>query len=63
MKATIDPDLCIGCGVCEGICSKVFSMLDSDKAEVIHQPSSPDEEACTKEAVEACPVAAISIAE
>jgi len=63
MNATVDPDLCIGCGVCEGICSEVFSILDSDKAEVVHQPASPDEETRTKEAAEACPVAAISISE
>ncbi|MBE0601819.1 MAG: ferredoxin, partial [Firmicutes bacterium] len=34
MKATIDRDGCIGCGVCADTCPEVFRMADDGLAEV-----------------------------
>ena len=39
MKATkVDKDLCIGCGLCCGICDEVFRMNEQGKAEA-YQPA------------------------
>ena len=35
MKAYVDHDLCIGCGLCAGIEPNVFQMNDDNLAEVI----------------------------
>ncbi|VGO19944.1 ferredoxin [Pontiella sulfatireligans] len=61
MKATVDPDLCIGCGVCEQICDAVFEM-DDNVAKVKGAEVPPEAEASCQEAADACPVEAITIA-
>lgn len=33
MRANVDQNLCIGCGLCAGIVSDVFQMNDDGKAE------------------------------
>lgn len=62
MKATVDPDLCIGCAVCEQICDTVFEM-DGDVAVEKVAPVPTDAEDSCREAAEACPVDAIAITE
>lgn len=63
MKAFVDRDECIGCGLCASICPEVFEMDDEGIAAVIVEtvPSSAIE--CTKEAEESCPTSAISTEE
>ena len=52
----INKELCIGCALCESICPKGFKMNDSTmKAEVKDSKAK-----CVKQAVEQCPVDAIS---
>lgn len=61
MKATIDKELCIGCGVCCDMCAAVFKMEDDGKAGAI-STDIPDE--ALSDAVSAqddCPVSAIVI--
>lgn len=48
-------DSCIGCGTCSSICPEVFEMAGS-KAKVKSQKDIP----CVDEAIESCPVDAIS---
>ena len=46
MKATkVDKDLCIGCGLCCGICDEVFRMNEQGKAEA-YQPANAENQRC-----------------
>ena len=62
MKAFVDQNVCISCGLCEGVCSDVFS-LDTGVAEAIEGEVSAELEDAIREACDGCPVQAISIEE
>jgi ferredoxin len=62
MNANVNKETCIGCGLCETICPSVFGMKAS-VAEVIAAPVPHHAESTCREAVESCPVAAITITE
>lgn len=61
MKAHVNEDLCIGCGLCPSIAPEVFELGDSGKAESIvdEVPDSSTDEA--KDAASSCPVDAITV--
>lgn len=61
MKAVVDKDTCIGCGLCPSICDEVFSMDDDGKAVAISEDVPSDVEEDAKEAESSCPVEAISV--
>jgi len=63
-KVTVDQDTCIGDAICASLCPDVFEMNDEGKAQPIVEVIE-DENLynCAKEAMEACPVGAISIEE
>lgn len=61
MKAKVDKDTCIGCGLCPSLCPEVFSMDDDGKAVAISGEVPEGEQDASKEAEESCPVDAISI--
>lgn len=61
MRVHVDPDLCIGCGICEGDAPDVFSLATSTVAEVIMDPVTPEFEADARTAAGDCPENAISI--
>lgn len=63
MKATVDQDLCIGCGICEGIVPEVFSLQNEPYAEVLLDPIPEEFQDATREAAEECPEVAITIEE
>lgn len=62
MKAFVDENLCICCGLCEGICGEVFS-TETGIAVANNENILDEIEALVKEACENCPVEAISIEE
>ena len=61
MKATVDRDTCVGCGLCESVCPNVFEMDSDSIAEVITDVISPENEACAIETQDECPVSAITV--
>lgn len=63
MKVTVDKDLCIGCGVCEGTCPEVFSLANEPYAEVLLDPIPEEFQQACRDAAADCPADAIKIEE
>ena len=63
MKAYVDKDTCIGCGLCPSICPEVFEMEDDGLSHAKVDQVPDDAKDSCKEAEESCPVAAISTEE
>ncbi len=61
MKATIDRDGCISCGLCPEECPEVFRMGDDGPAEVYVNEIPKEAEDAAKEAAAECPVEVIHI--
>lgn len=61
MKAFVDKDACIGCGLCEGICPKVFKMNVDGKADASEDEILEILIENAKEAENQCPVGAIIV--
>lgn len=57
MKATVDKDTCIGCGLCVNDCPEVFEM-QGDKAVAKGKVPADKQDSC-KSAAANCPVQAI----
>ena len=60
MKAKVDKETCIGCGLCEDTCGAVFEMKDGI-AVVNVDVVPPEAEKDCKEAADNCPVTAIAL--
>ena len=60
MKAHVDKDTCIACGLCPSICPECFDIEDDGKAGCIVDEIPAGFEDDAKEADESCPVNAIS---
>ncbi|MFQ5531256.1 MAG: ferredoxin [Candidatus Nanoarchaeia archaeon] len=56
MTVKVDKETCIGCALCASIAEDVFEMKDDSKSYVKKQRKGED----IKEAIESCPVDAIS---
>lgn len=59
MRAKVDKDACVGCGLCETTCPEVFKMNKDDIAEVIVDLVPAEVETNCREAAESCPADAI----
>ncbi|WP_350344778.1 ferredoxin [Proteinivorax tanatarense] len=60
MKVTVE-ESCIGCGLCESICPKVFKLNEDNFAEVVVNHVESGDEKIVNEAEENCPVSAIKV--
>lgn len=56
MRAVVDQNMCIGCGMCAGLASDSFRMNDEGKAEFFAE----SKDVAVQEAIDSCPVSAIS---
>lgn len=63
MRAKVDPDLCIGCGLCPSICPDVFSMGDDGLAHAIEEEIPENNQKDAEDARDGCPVSAIDLFE
>ena len=59
MKVKVDPNKCIGCGLCVGECDQVFDFNDDNISQVILSPVPKDLEEAVTEIIENCPTNAI----
>ena len=63
MRVKVDEDLCLGCGICEGLAPEVFSLVNEPFAEVLLDPVPEEFEEAVLQSVEECPEEAIIIIE
>jgi len=62
MRAIVNEEMCIGCGLCPQVCPEVFKM-EGDKAVAYADPVPDGSEESCRDAVDQCPVNAISVEE
>lgn len=58
MRAFVDQELCIGCGLCAATCPEVFELGDEGKAQAVSDTTNDNREG-VREAIDGCPVEAI----
>ncbi|EQB85967.1 ferredoxin [Clostridium punense] len=63
MKAAVNKDECISCGLCPSLCPEVFEFEDDGKAGVVVDVVPKESEDCAKEAEASCPTSAIEVSE
>ena len=61
MKAIVDNEKCIGCGLCAGLCPEVFVMKEDGKAYVFSEVVPAGAADTCRQSAEQCPVGAIEI--
>jgi ferredoxin len=61
-KVVIDHEECIGCGTCPELCPDVFELNEEEEKAYVILPTGGDED-CIEEAIDSCPVDAISWAD
>jgi ferredoxin len=60
MKVSVNQETCIGCGACASTCGEVFEIGDDGKSHVKADVDLIKNEKCIKEAIDGCPVQAIT---
>ena len=60
-RVQVDRDLCVGSGACEALAPDVFE-VDDDGVLVVHREEPADEELSdVRDAVQACPIRALTL--
>lgn len=59
MKVLVDPDTCMGCGICETIAPEIFRLGDEIHAIVIMDPVPEELRDLVLQSVDECPEEAI----
>jgi len=54
----VDKEKCIGCGACAAVCDGVFEIIDGKS--VVKKGQEKSKAPCVKDAIDGCPVSAIS---
>ena len=57
MKARVNKELCVGCGLCASMNPEVFQMDENGLATAVKET---ENEALLQESIDSCPVSAIS---
>ena len=57
MKALVNKELCVGCGLCASMNPEVFQMDENGLATAVKET---EDEALLQESIDSCPVSAIS---
>ena len=57
MKARVNQELCVGCGLCVSMNPEVFQMDENGLATAVKET---EDEALLQESIDSCPVSAIS---
>ncbi len=60
VKVKVDPEKCISCGLCVGICGEVFEFNEDGKSEVVGEITNDNAED-VKAAASGCPTNAIIV--
>lgn len=60
MNVSVNKETCIGCGACASTCPEVFEIGEDGKSQVKENADLTKNEKCIKEAIDGCPVQAIS---
>lgn len=63
MKVKADFDLCESNGLCEAFAPEMFQLDDDDFLQILDDEVTPANEAAARQAVSACPKAALKIVE
>ncbi|MEI7474216.1 MAG: ferredoxin [bacterium] len=61
LRASVNKNACIGCGLCAEICPSVFSMTPQGLAETTASIVDPSMGQAVREAAHSCPTNAISV--
>lgn len=61
MKAYVDKESCIGCGLCASVCPKVFFMDNDGRAKAIEEEIEDKQISYAQDTADSCPVSAIKV--
>ncbi len=58
-KVVVDQEICVGCGTCASLCPEIFELDEALGKSRVIMPEGGDP-ACIEDAINSCPVSAIS---